>query len=214
MQGVFRRKRGKRPLFLHQALPGACKPQQTADSHGKSQQAKDTFPIPGYGGQDDSQNLSRRKGGQAPKKGRAVVQNCVQFCLGAIPADGVVLEVTQSLNAFVSLQVPDVKSQNLKDVEGVMGSFFPAFDTIHMVSPEKIGTLPKQRPKRILRYSSCAMVDSITLPSSRMMAPPRREEICAKGMSSMRFAADRTATSPVPPMLDMHRPAVRPDSTG
>ena len=33
-------------------------------------------------------------------------------------------------------------------------------------------------------------------------------------VSSIRFAADSTATSPVPPMLDMHRPAVTPDSKG
>lgn len=38
--------------------------------------------------------------------------------------------------------------------------------------------------------------DSSRLPTTMMIAPPRREEICAKGISSMRSAADRTATSP------------------
>ena len=60
------------------------------------------------------------------------------------------------------------------------------------------------------RYSSEPSVESSKLP----IAPPRRDEICAKGMSSMRSAAERTATSPVPPIFAMHSPAVIPASTG
>jgi len=53
-----------------------------------------------------------------------------------------------------------------------------------------------------------------TLEISRISAPPRREEICANGISDMRRAAESTATSPVPPMLAMHSPAVIADSMG
>jgi hypothetical protein len=44
-------------------------------------------------------------------------------------------------------------------------------------------------------------------------APPMPVEMRANGMSCMRFDADNTATSPVPPMLVMHKPAVIADST-
>ena len=47
-----------------------------------------------------------------------------------------------------------------------------------------------------------------------MKAPPRRDEIWANGISFMRWAADSTATSPVPPMLAMHRPPVMAASMG
>lgn len=47
-----------------------------------------------------------------------------------------------------------------------------------------------------------------------MNAPPRREDICAKGISSILFAAMSTATSPVPPILAMHSPAVIAASIG
>ena len=63
-------------------------------------------------------------------------------------------------------------------------------------------------------YSIEPSVESSRLPMIRMIAPPRRDDICAKGMSSMRSDAESTATSPVPPMFDMHRPAVIPASTG
>ncbi len=47
-----------------------------------------------------------------------------------------------------------------------------------------------------------------------MTAPPRREEIWANGISVMRWAAESTATSPVPPMLAMQRPPVMAASMG
>jgi len=41
-----------------------------------------------------------------------------------------------------------------------------------------------------------------------------REEIWAKGISFMRWAAESTATSPVPPMLAMQSPPVMAASMG
>ena len=64
------------------------------------------------------------------------------------------------------------------------------------------------RDARLYRMSS-----GTTRPTStRMIAPPRREEIWAKGISTMRRDAESTATSPVPPILAMHRPAEMADS--
>ena len=45
-------------------------------------------------------------------------------------------------------------------------------------------------------------------------APPRREEIWAKGISFIRWAAESTATSPVPPMLAIQSPPVMAASMG
>lgn|GEM_PF-4079623 len=65
-----------------------------------------------------------------------------------------------------------------------------------------------------IRRAQVKNTGTTTLEISRISAPPRREEICAKGISDMRRAAESTATSPVPPMLAMHSPAVMADSIG
>src|SRR6476646_7192402 len=44
-------------------------------------------------------------------------------------------------------------------------------------------------------------------------APPKRVEICANGINSIRFEADKIATSPVPPNPLWH-PVTIADSTG
>ena len=48
----------------------------------------------------------------------------------------------------------------------------------------------------------------------KTIAPPKRFPICAKAISSIRLAADNTATFPVPPIELLHNPAVMVDSTG
>ncbi len=45
-------------------------------------------------------------------------------------------------------------------------------------------------------------------------APPSLDEICANGINSILFDADNTATSPVPPILAIHNPAVIAASIG
>jgi len=50
--------------------------------------------------------------------------------------------------------------------------------------------------------------------SNKINAPPNLEEICANGISSILFDAESTATSPVPPMFAIHKPAVIADSIG
>lgn len=49
---------------------------------------------------------------------------------------------------------------------------------------------------------------------SIITAPPSLDEICANGISSILFAAISTATSPVPPIFAIHRPAVMAASMG
>ena len=50
--------------------------------------------------------------------------------------------------------------------------------------------------------------------SININAPPILDDICANGISFILSEADNTATSPVPPIFDIHRPAVIADSIG
>ena len=65
-----------------------------------------------------------------------------------------------------------------------------------------------------LYYENYANNPNKIEPRINIIAPPILDEICANDIKSILLAAPRTATSPAPPLLDIHNPAVIAASIG